>query len=208
MSVSGIQTSQNVNNPYLQLLAKSTPETSSSTTTTQDKVTLSSEGKEAARVAEEESKSNQVFQMDTARGERSININDYFTNRRNPNPVDLASISNLLTPTQKNIEALTQHSSAEFKQLLADYNIPEAPAKISYDSSGHIQFPDDYQYSTELTQALDENPGLADELHTLAALTSHYVGMRNPGSKYEISINFSDDYLMQMMFDDKPYLEA
>ena len=54
-----------------------------------------------------------------------------FANDR-PSPagrVELDSLPPLLTPSTENLQAIQQHASARFKQLLADYDIPRPPLK-------------------------------------------------------------------------------
>lgn len=185
-----------------------TENTATSSTRTQDQVSLSKQGKDIAHVTQAQVKTTKpLYPLDTNQGEKALDINEYFTPEHSVSPIDLANTP-LLMPTQRNIATLTEHSGTEFKQLLADYNIPQPPANISYGSAGQLQLPSDYPYQNELTQALDDNPSLANELRSVAALTSHYVGMRQTQNSHEISIDFTGDSFMQLMFDDKAYSEA
>lgn len=119
--------------------------------------------------------SRSTYEMGTNHGDIPINLDDYFADTITPRTnVSLDDVP-LLMPSAKNIQALSDHASERFQQLLRDYNIPEAPSEITYDNEGRMQLPDDYAYADELKQALEENPGLARELSTLNALTSHYV---------------------------------
>lgn len=84
----------------------------------------------------------------------------------------------LLLPTAGTVEALMEHSSVRFKEMLLSYDIPTAPESISFDREGKLVLPEDYPYAEELTQALEENPGLARELHDTHALASHYAEIK------------------------------
>lgn len=183
-----------------------TKNTATSSTPNQDQVTLSKQGKEVAQSAQAQN-TKPLHPLDTNQGEKALDIEEYFTPKHAVSSIDLANTP-LLLPSQRNIAILTEHSSNEFKQLLAEYSIPQPPANISYGSAGQLQLPTDYPYQTELTQALDDNPSLANELRSVAALTSHYVGMRQTQSSHEISIDFTGDSFMELMFDDKVYSEA
>lgn len=119
--------------------------------------------------------SSSTYEMGTNQGDIPINLDDYFANAVTPRANASIDDVPLLIPSAKNIQALSEHASGRFQQLLRDYNIPEAPTEITYDNEGRMQLPDDYAYADELKQALEENPGLARELSTLNALTSHYV---------------------------------
>ena len=121
--------------------------------------------------------SNQKTLLNTNHGEVPLNIDDYFSSKSTSGPIDLDSIP-LLLPTEQNIEALSQHSSEELRKLLNDYGIPHAPQQITFNNSGEIQFPSDYPYGNELKLALEDNPALERELHTVSALSSHYVAMQ------------------------------
>lgn len=123
--------------------------------------------------------SQSISLLETGNGKEAVDLDKMYANER-PGTVqelDLADMSFLL-PNAQNISALKDHASQRFKQLLADYDIPEAPSSISYDQRGNMQLPDDYPYATELKQALSENPGLDRELHDLNALSSHFAAMQ------------------------------
>lgn len=114
--------------------------------------------------------------MKTAKGALSIDLNSYFSNE--PNSVGVFSIGELpplLLPSGENIQALSEHISGRFAQMLSGYNIPEAPNKITYDTQGQIHFPLNYAHAEKLKQALEGNPGISSELSTINALSSHYV---------------------------------
>jgi hypothetical protein len=124
--------------------------------------------------------------FDTDKGSMSLDIDGYFSPPANTGG-SVYSLPPLLLPSQKNIDALTQHISEKFPQFLAQNNIPSPPSSISYDSEGKVQLPADYAYASELKQALADNPTMARELSTVNALTSHLVEMKK-------SIPFQQDY--------------
>jgi len=123
--------------------------------------------------------------LDTDKEKISMNIDAYFTPPANP--VDLDSIP-LLSPTPENIDTLSRHASSKLKNLLDDYDIPYAPATITYDETGHIQLPKDYAYADKFKQALNDNPSLERELSAINALTSHFVAIQQ-------SLEFSKAYM-------------
>ncbi len=90
----------------------------------------------------------------------------------------LSDLPPLLFPTAENIEAITEHVSARFQEMLAQYGIPSAPSEITYDQEGRMRLPADYPYAEELKAALDENPGLARELSTLSAMSSQFAELQ------------------------------
>ncbi|PCI54970.1 MAG: hypothetical protein COB36_08955 [Alphaproteobacteria bacterium] len=146
--------------------------------------------------------------LDTTNGKEALDIDAYFAPKGN---VDLDQVS-LLTPSENNIDALSKHASTKLQNLLTEYGIPKGPDKITYDTAGNIKFPADYPYADELKQALKENPGLERELHTIAALTSHFTGMKaaaqGTGSKnsyIEIALNFSTNGEISVTANGKPY---
>lgn len=127
-------------------------------------------------VAEDKALASQTFSANTSKGKTDLNLDEYFPDRESGR-VSLLD-KPLLLPTPDNIAALSEHSSERFKQVLSEYNIPIAPEKITYNSEGQMQLPRDYPFQDELKQALEDNPGLGRELHTLNSLTSHYVEMQ------------------------------
>lgn len=146
--------------------------------------------------------------LDTSNGKEALDIDDYFAPKGN---VDLDKVS-LLMPSANNIDALSNHASTKLQDLIKEYNIPEGPDKITYDTAGNIKFPADYPYADELKQALKENDGLARELSTISALTSHFAGMQaaaqGTGSKnnyIEIALNFSTNVEISVTANGKPY---
>ncbi len=127
--------------------------------------------------------------FDTNQGAINLDIDAYFSNNRNANNASslLQTLPPLLLPTQNNIDALSNHISATFPQFLTENNIPSAPSSISYDSNGQIQLPSDYAYTSELKQALANNPALSAQLSTVHALTSHFSGIQK-------SMSFQQEY--------------
>ena len=116
--------------------------------------------------------------LDTSDGKRLLDLNDYFTPKTGLNFNDPHSLPPLLLPSPGNIQALSTHAAAKFRQFLADSGIPAAPSKITYGSDGKAQFPSDYAYADQLKQALAGDPAMARELSTVNALTSHFVEMK------------------------------
>ncbi len=146
--------------------------------------------------------------MNTSKGYVELDLDEYFAD--DPKVADNVRLTDipLLLPSADNIKALSEHATARFKQMMFDYNIPEAPEKITYDQAGKMQLPADYPYAEELKQALEENPGLARELSTVNALTSHFVEiqkrmpmmeeLQNAGSQAEIDLILAKySYLLQ-----------
>jgi hypothetical protein len=119
----------------------------------------------------------------------AVDLDEYFSN--DPKPTGprnlLEGAEGLLLPSERNVKAIAAHADARFKELLTTYDIPEAPAQITYDHAGRMQLPADYAYKDELKQALEENPGLKNELSTLNALTGHAVALQR-------SMAFRQDY--------------
>lgn len=93
----------------------------------------------------------------------------------------------LLLPGAGNVAALSAHVSAWMPGFLAEHGIPEAPASISYDSAGRMQLPADYPYAEAFSRAVAENPVMARQLSTTAALASVTADM-------EKSLAFQREY--------------
>jgi hypothetical protein len=93
----------------------------------------------------------------------------------------------LLLPTKNNVDALTEHISEVFPEFLAQNGIPSPPESISYDSEGQIVLPADYEYASELKQALANDPTMSNMLRSTSALASHYAGMQK-------SVPFLEEY--------------
>lgn len=148
--------------------------------------------------------------LDTNQGKKGINLDEYFNPTPRAGPVDISEVP-LIFPTAENINALTKHAESKFKNLLYSYGIPEGPSEISFDREGKIQLPDDYAYKDELKQALEENPAMTRELSTIAALTSHYVGMQaaskgnQMGGYAKITLDFDADGKLKVSANAKPY---
>lgn len=133
--------------------------------------------------AEMEGSDGATAVYDTDQGAKSLDIDAYFT----PPAGGYLTLPPLLMPSQRNIDALSSHISSAMSKLLADNGIPSAPANITYDSQGKMQLPADYPYADKFRQALEKNPALDRELHTVNALTSHMVEMNK-------SLPFQQEY--------------
>jgi len=138
-------------------------------------LTLTEKGKAAAKSeTPEKAAPSAIAEMVTGKGNINIDLDSYFSNT--PATTGFLNINDLpplLMPSEQNINALTEHVSERFKQLLEDYNIPSAPDKITFDNAGKMQIPIDYPYANELNDALEENTGISRELRTLNAISSH-----------------------------------
>jgi len=142
-----------------------------------DILTLTDKGKSAAETDEAAKPAPPAMMTD--KGRMNIDLDSYFSNT--PPSTGFFSLNELpplLMPSAENISALTEHVSTRFKQLLADYNIPSAPEKITFDNAGKMQVPIDYPYANELHGALEENIGMGRELRTLNALSSHAAAIQ------------------------------
>lgn len=113
--------------------------------------------------------------FDTDQGTKYLDIDAYFSNGA---ASSIKTLPPLLLPTQKNVDALASHISATFPKFLAENNIPDAPASITYDNEGKMQLPTDYPYASELKQALENSPMMDRELRTINALASHVAGIK------------------------------
>lgn len=122
------------------------------------------------------SRANPEFSMDTNQGHLKINLDNYLSPSPQSGPVNLRDIP-LLLPTAHNVDTLSKYSEAKFQNLLEQYNIPEPPTNIEFDSEGKLVLPSDYPYSAELKQAFAQHPDVENALRTTAALASHYAGM-------------------------------
>ena len=124
----------------------------------------------------EPSNSSTATAMDTNKGHIGIDLDSYLNPTPQSGHVNLMDVP-LLLPTEHNVSTLSKYSEDKFRDLLAQYNIPEAPANIEFDGEGKLVLPADYPYRAELQQALADNPGVENALRTTAALASHYVGI-------------------------------
>jgi len=130
--------------------------------------------------------SDSVYVVTTSKGERAVDFNTFF---EPPNgPVDLNSVP-ILMPSLENIQALQSHISRSMPDFLQKYQIPEAPSEIKFDQQGQMVLPDDYPYGQELTEALEQEPGLMNQLRTVNMLTSVAVAMQE-------SIRFQEEYAL------------
>ena len=130
-------------------------------------------------IQETDTENSSKYTMFTDKGNIDVDLDNLFSN--DPNSTGFKSIGDLpplLLPSSENIKAMSSHVSGRFKQMLAEYNIPSAPEKMTHDNQGKMHLPADYPYADELNQALEENPGIARELSTVNALTSHYVAIQ------------------------------
>ncbi len=121
------------------------------------------------------SAADDVYQMDTGKGEENLSLSTYFAGGYSTPSL---SLDGLLMPTEKNVQALQAHISKVFPDFLAANDIPEAPDSIRYDNSGNMVLPADYPYADELKAALAENPAMARELSTTNALSSHLAALK------------------------------
>jgi len=112
--------------------------------------------------------------LDTNMGRTPLDLERYYSTQAHSDPIDILKLP-LLLPTESNIEALAKHASSKLKALLGEYNIPLAPQKITYNNEGNMTLPNDYANKEEFTQALQKTPGLDRALHTVNALTNHYL---------------------------------
>ncbi|MFT6903036.1 MAG: hypothetical protein ACJAXS_003257 [Colwellia sp.] len=117
-----------------------------------------------------------TFPMDTNKGSKKINLDDYFSPKPTPNKaINLLDVP-LLLPSGHNVDTLAKYSEQKFKDLMQEYNIPKPPTTIEFDQQGQLVLPQDYPYSAQLKQAFNENPQVEKALSTTAALASHYAG--------------------------------
>ncbi|NVK19893.1 MAG: hypothetical protein HWE30_14435 [Methylocystaceae bacterium] len=165
-------------------------------------------GQNSTETGSDASASIDTIVLNTNLGTQAVDLASLFNPQPQSGPIDLMSVP-LILPTADNIKALSQHGEEKFNALLSDYGIPEAPREISYDREGRLVLPDDYAYKDELTQALDENPTMARELSTIAAITSHYVGMNaisSPSGGYaKITLNFDKDGALSVRANGQDY---
>jgi len=125
---------------------------------------------------EAEQSSDSLFSMNTSKGDKKINLDEYLTPGPQSTPVNLNDIP-LLLPTAHNIDTLSKYSQEELKGLMERYDIPSPPETIEFDNQGQLVLPEDYPYSAQLKHAFSENPKVENALRTTAALASHYAGI-------------------------------
>ncbi|WP_089084301.1 hypothetical protein [Aquitalea magnusonii] len=131
-----------------------------------DVVSISSAGR-AQLAADSNSSSSSSVSLDTNKGQVALSLDAYFSSKPASQGAELPP---LLMPSQRNIDALTEHINQKFPAFLSENGIPAAPASIHYDAYGQAQFPADYPYAAQLKQALQDNPGMERELSTVTAL--------------------------------------
>ena len=139
----------------------------------------------ARLAAERTAGASETASFDTDKGTMPLDIQAYFKPPGSQG-VNLDEVP-LLLPSPGNIEALSRHLSAVMPDFLASHGIPTAPTSITYDRMGLMQLPADYAYAEAFRKALAEQPALARELHTTAALASAMVEM-------EKSLPFQREY--------------
>lgn len=146
--------------------------------------------------------------LDTAHGKQTLDVGGYFMPKSGL--INLDEIP-LLLPSANNIDALSAHASSKMQAFLATHNIPEGPAKITYDNNGQIRLPQDYAHADKFNQALTADPAMARVLQTTSALTSSYVGLQaaqggNSTQNYsEIALTIASDGTLSVTADGKPY---
>ena len=94
-----------------------------------------------------------TFPMDTNKGSKKINLDDYFSPKPTPNKaINLLDVP-LLLPSGHNVDTLAKYSEQKVKDLMQEYNIPKPPTTIEFDQQGQLVLPQDYPYSAQLKQA-------------------------------------------------------
>lgn len=126
--------------------------------------------------------------LDFPTGQQDVNPDEYFE----VTPGYFDPDKPLLLPTSHNLNALSSHLSGKIGELLNEYNIPKAPANITYNDHGELTFPSDYPYSQEFQQALDAEPAVAHELRTYYALASHNANLDQATSNISATKNYID----------------
>lgn len=116
--------------------------------------------------------------VDTSAGKQTIEPGNYFTPQSERGANSFHSLPPLLLPSPDNVQALSSDASAKLKGILAESNIPAAPAKITFDAFGQMQLPSDYAYADQFKQAMAESPAVERELSTANALASQYAAMQ------------------------------
>ncbi|MQY51811.1 hypothetical protein [Rhodocyclus gracilis] len=137
-----------------------------------DTVTLSAAARQqlaSEQSASGSSRSATQATFDTDKGVVSLNVDDYLSSKLDSGTGELPP---LLMPSQRNIDALNQYISSQLPGVLAAHGIPSAPAQITYDSSGQMQFPADYPYADAFKQALNDTPSLARAINWTSGLSS------------------------------------
>lgn len=181
-------------------VAEQSQTSSTGTSTVEDSVTLSPQARElAASQATSQVKTAATAVFNTNKGDVELDIEDYFTPSQKTFSGGIDSLPPLMMPTQDNINALAKHISSTLPGLMSDYEIPVAPETIQYDNRGQLVLPNDYPYTEEFTQMLDENPSFARELSTVNALSSHLAGIQRAAQFQEESQGMSDSEIAALM---------
>lgn len=139
----------------------------------------------AAQAAKTAQSSGSASSQPPQRSALDAEIDSYFKPRAGAG--SLASLPELFMPSQRNVQILSRHAEAKFKQFMSDHDIPEAPAKITFGRDGKLQLPEDYAYGAQLREAFDADPAMLRELSTVHAMASHMTAM-------EESAKFSEEY--------------
>ena len=88
-----------------------------------------------------------TFPMDTNKGSKKINLDDYFSPKSTSNkPINLLDVP-LLLPTGHNVDTLAKYSEQKVKDLMQEYNIPKPPTAIEFDQQGQLVLPQDYPFA-------------------------------------------------------------
>lgn len=145
-----------------------------------DILTLTERGRAAAESeAPKKAAPSAISERITGKWNINIDLDSYFSNTPSTTGfLNTSDLPPLLMPSEQNINAITEHVSKRFKQLLEDYNIPSAPEKITFDNEGKMQIPIDYPYANELNNALEENTGIGRELRALNGISSHAAAIQ------------------------------
>lgn len=119
-----------------------------------------------------------TISLDTNKGTKEINLDDYLTPKApSKQAVGFHNLPPLLLPTQHNVDTLANYSEQKMRSLMQEYDIPVPPTTIEFDQEGGIVLPSDYQYASQLKQALNDNPVVSRAIRTTGAIASQYAGI-------------------------------
>ena len=166
-------------------LVTTTTSTATKPSISDSSVQISDEAKQRYSLSRQVAASTGKSEFDTNQGAIGLDIDTYFTPPGGEG-VDLDSVP-LLMPTQKNIDALSRHISANMPGFLSSNGIAAPPASIRFDNMGRVQLPSDYPYADAFKKALADNPVMDRALRTSAALASTMVEMKK-------SLPFQQEY--------------
>lgn len=118
--------------------------------------------------------------LSTNQGMVEVDLDSYFSNDTNKSstPVTIDSLPPLLFPSGDNIKAISEHLSERMQTLMKEYGIPEGPDGVTYDGAGQIILPEDYPYKEAFMTMLEDHPGVAKEMQTLYAISTHYAAIQ------------------------------